>query len=265
MKEIICDTNIWYGLGNGSINKPKNVKLIATWNNIIEIGFSHQKIKKLINVDEVKKAAKAILEHSDEIIENDPFTYSANKLAPELKIQTKSLKFILNEISENGPPDDISYYENIETYNNFMQMKEMFAKELNERKPEIRKRIYSSKIFKKSFKDGDNTQLNEQAYSVLLDVDSYLGKDHNKRILIDDENDLKETLNNIKLNFELYVYTKQEFLKKWILTKEMKIEDNDFYDLLNLLYVEKGQYYWTKENRWISALNEANMEKYLWK
>ncbi len=80
MKEIICDTNIWYGLGDGSIIKPDNTKLIATWNNIVEIGFSHPNIKEKIDIELVQKAANAIIEYVDKIIENDPFAYSANKI-----------------------------------------------------------------------------------------------------------------------------------------------------------------------------------------
>ncbi len=44
----------------------------------------------------------------------------------------------------------------------------------------------------------------------------------------------------------------------------MTIESNDFYDLLNLVYVEKGQYYWTKENQWNTAMKEVGMTKYQW-
>ena len=84
MREIICDTNIWYGLGNQSIIKPKEVKLIATWINIIEIGFSHPEIKERLDQDNCRNAAKAILIYADKIVEIDPFAYATLKIDLDL-------------------------------------------------------------------------------------------------------------------------------------------------------------------------------------
>jgi hypothetical protein len=264
MKEIICDTNIWYGLGDGSIIKPNNSRLIATWNNMVEIGFSHQNIKEKINVELVQKAAKAILVYADEIIENDPFAYSANKFEPTLDIKTKSLKHILQEIVKDGLPSENTFQENCEAYKMFMKIKDEFAGNLNSEKPSIRESVYVNNIEKNKFKKSDCLQIDEQAYSILLYIERFLDKEHELNIIIQDNQDFKNTIELIKSKFELYVFTKQKFLKKWVLDKDMNIDSNDFYDLLNLVYVEKGQYYWTKERRWISAMQEAGMVKYIW-
>lgn len=265
MKEIICDTNIWYGLGNGTIEKPKDSILIATWNNIVEIGFSHPKIKKLIDTKEVRRAAKAIIDYADKIIENDPFTFSANKFDPNLNLQTKPLKFILDNIAIDGLPDDTTYFENNIAYQMFLKIKEEFAKDINSEKTLIRNRVFANKNDKEKFKVADDIQRDEQAYSLLLDIDNFLDKEHQLKITFENEEDFINTINTIKKEFELFVFTKQKFLQKWILDKNMKIDNNDFFDLLNLVYVEKGQYYWSEENRWKTSINEAKMTEYLWK
>lgn len=265
MKEIICDTNIWYGLGNGTIIKPKDSVLIATWNNIVEIGFSHPKVKKLTDMEEVKRAAKAIIDNADKIIENDPFTYSANKFDSNIKLQTNPLKFILENIVKDGLPDNTTYYEKNSVYQMFLKIKEEFAKDINSEKSTIRNRVFSNNIIKEKFKVTDNLQRNEQAYSHLLDIHNFLDKEHQLIITFENEDDFVNTINIIKKDFELFIYTKQKFLQKWILDKNMKIVNNDFFDLLNLVYVENGQYYWTKENRWKTSINEAKMTEYLWK
>lgn len=52
-------------------------------------------------------------------------------------------------------------------------------------------------------------------------------------------------------------------MKKLLLEKSMKMQANDFFDQQNLLYVDRDSLFWTKENRWKTAIKEANMEKYL--
>jgi hypothetical protein len=249
-------------LGNGTIKKPENVKLIATWNNIAEIGYSHPRIKEQIDIVLVQKAAQAIIDYSDYIIEDDPFTFSANRIQPTLSLKTKSIKNILIDIAENGLPSENTYEEHSASYGVFMKIKEEFAEGTNAKKLEIRKGIFANTIEKNKFKVADNEQLDNHAYWTLLDVDNFLDKEHKLKIYFDDEADFRGSLESIKRMFELYIHVKQRFFKKWVLDKSMLVERNDFFDLLNLVYVDKGQYYWTKEKRWVTAIEEANMNKY---
>ncbi len=93
-------------------------------------------------------------------------------------------------------------------------MKNKFAISLNANKPRIRGAVYANNIEKNKFKQSDSMQLDEQAYGVLLDIDNFLDKEHGLKMIFDDEQDFKNTIESIKLNFELYVSTKQKFLKK---------------------------------------------------
>ena len=127
----------------------------------------------------------------------------------------------------------------------------------------IRNRVIANKLEKEKFKVTDNIQRDDQAYSLLLDINNFLDQEHQLKIIFDDKEDFLNTITIVKNKFELFVFTKQKFLQKWILDKNMKIDNNDFFDLLNLVYIDKGQFYWTKENRWLTSINEAKMTEYL--
>ena len=260
--DVICDTNIWYELGQKTIEKPKEVRLIATWNNIIEIGFSHKGIKERIDEDLVIKAANAILELSDEIIEDDPFTFMANQFNVEEKFNTISSKKILEYIVENGLPSSSSFQENENTYNLFLDMKGEFAKRLNDSKLNFRKDI-SSKSEKEQFKNADEEYLIGQATGIILDLNKYLMKEHSREFKFIDKKDFVSMIDDVKDKFELLVNAKWFFLKKFYLDKSMVVQPNDYFDLLNFAYVKKGQKYWTKEKRWIVIAKENNLCDYL--
>lgn len=263
MSNIICDTNIWYGLGNQSIIKPIDSKLIATWINIIEIGFSHPEIKEKIDINECKNAAKAILDFADEIIELDPFAYAAMKILPGFIVHPKPIKDILFDLSQNGLPDSILYHECRQYYDYFMSSKNDFAASINVGKENIRSSELRDKTSKEKFKKSNVIQIEEQAIGLMQDINEYLKSEQNKKIDFNDQEDFDNMIVTTTALFNGYILPKQVFMKKLILTKTMKMQPNDFYDLLNLIYVDKENLYWTKENRWKTAFHEAKMANYL--
>lgn len=263
MRNIICDTNIWYGLGNQTIIKPSASKLIATWINIIEIGFSHPEIKEKIDVDLCKKAATAILDFADEIIELDPFAYAASKILPDLILHPTPIKDILFDLSKNGLPDSSLYQEFKKYYDYFMSTKNRYAESINAEKAKIRSSELKNNISKEKFKKSDVDQINEHAVSLIQDINEYLKSEHNKQLVFIDQVDFNNMIASTKHLFNCYLLLKQVFIKKLILTKSMKMQPNDFYDLLNLIYIDKENSYWTKENRWKTAFHEAKMANYL--
>ena len=263
MKELICDTNIWYGLGNDTISKPDNVKLIATWINIIEIGYSHPKIKPKLNEDECKSAAKAILKFSDNIIEMDTFCYATKRIAPGLDINVIPIRWVLEEIASVGLPNSETYFEYQKYYDLFLNSKSNYSESINKEKEKIREKELKNSISKKEFKDSDELQIQEHVCGLLKDIDGFLKAKYNKYIGFVDQTDFDQTCEKLKNEFECFVYTRQMFMKKLNLTRSMKMQPNDYFDLQNLLYVDKDKLFWTKENRWKTALKEANVEKYL--
>ena len=264
MREIICDTNIWYGLGNQSILKPQGFKLIATWINIIEIGFSHPEIKARLVPDECISASKAILDYAERLIIFDPFAYATNKIVPDFILHPIPLESILIDISQSGLPNAKAYHDHKACYDYFMTMKNHFAQAINSEKSKIRKSELQNNLSKEEFKNSDSSQIVEHSNGLLSDIKRYLKMEHNKQIDFSKLKGINGTHEYIKEIFECYIITKQIFMKKFILDKCMKCQSNDFYDLLNLLYVDNDKLFWTKEARWKAAFKEAKMSKYLY-
>jgi hypothetical protein len=265
MKEIICDTNIWYDLGKGLIQKPKNVKLIATWVNIIELGFSHPEIKEKLNPDDTINAAKAILNYSDEIIEQNAFAYPCAKVEKGVELKSQpSILSILKDIADTGLPSNSTYHTHKYRYDYFIDMKNNFADTYNREKRNIRSKEIYNRASRESFKKSDSAQIEEHVLGLLSDIRDYLNKEQQLEIVFPDDDSFHRTLETIKIQLECFIYTRQTFAKKSILEKNMKIQPNDFFDLLNLIYVGNDKLYWTKEKRWITSIKEAKMEKYLY-
>lgn len=240
MKKVICDTNIWYGLGNGTLQKPGEVKLVATWNNIIEIGFSHKEIKSLIDEESVKLAAKAIIDHADEIIFENPFQFVANKLIPDLQLKVTDPSHILHEIVKSGLADQSTYLQHKPTYDNFIKIKNDFQTSINSNLKET----------KNSIKKAKKVDLrNEFLLGVIHDIGSYLMLEHSKKIVFE-EDDLRKTLDQIDQLFQLITSVKIAFFELFASQKDMKVQPNDYFDLLNLYYVTNDDLYWTLEKRW---------------
>ncbi|MDN3688238.1 hypothetical protein [Cyclobacterium jeungdonense] len=254
MKKVICDTNIWYGLGNKSIQKPENVKLVATWNNVMEIGFSHRAIKNKLDEEQVKFTAKAIIDFADEIINETPFHYVAKNLIHKLNLEVIDLKPIINQISTNGLADYSTYLHNKQAYDSFMKMKNDFHEEINSNKKEL----------KISFKEISRTERkNEFLLGILVDIESFLRIEHNKEIEFEDSKDLKKTLKQIDEKFPLIFPVKDSFFELFTKQKSMKVQPNDYFDILNLYYVTENDFYWTKEKRWLNIIHECSLNNFL--
>lgn len=169
MKKIICDTNIWYNLGNGKIQKPDNVKLIATWINIVEIGFAHPEIKPKLNEDECKRAAEAILKFSDDIIEMESFCYAAKRLIPQLDVSVKPIIGVLHQIVNEGLPSLQVYLEDKNYYDLYMSTKSNHSEFINTTKREFRNKKLQNSSDKQRFKNSDQEQIQEFIVEFLRD------------------------------------------------------------------------------------------------
>jgi hypothetical protein len=127
----------------------------------------------------------------------------------------------------------------------------------------LRNNLLNTNQNKEIFKNSDFSQKEYHAYSVLLDIDEFLKTEHNKTILIDNLEDFQNAILQVQKKLGLYVGAKQKFIQKWVLQSQMKVEDNDYFDILNLVYVDEKSLYWTEEKRWKTIIKEAGMERYL--
>jgi hypothetical protein len=82
--KVICDTNIWYYLGNGTLdpNLFTGYSLVATFYNFEELITSGN---LLTDFPSVMKASRAIVKYSDEQILENAFLYLANMIKPSFE------------------------------------------------------------------------------------------------------------------------------------------------------------------------------------
>jgi hypothetical protein len=85
--------------------------------------------------------------------------------------------------------------------------------------------------------------------SIINSFNFFLGAD----VLISDE---------FISQFELYNHVNNRFIEA-IIAEKYIVQENDFEDLDNLLYVQPNDLYWTKEKRWKILIKGSNMGKYL--
>lgn len=264
IKKVICDTNIWYNLGNGTILPPIAIPLIATWSNVIELAYAHPKNKIDFDINKWKQAAQAILKHSTGIIELDPFEFATKRLFPDYSsFNQRDLKSVLTIISETrNPLAESIYIKNQRLFDSFISIKADFVSKLLQFKSEARPEFVKSSALKEAFKKNQKDYFKIRSADILFDVDAYLSK-KNKTIVFDNHTDIQENLKRVEREFSFYVHVKQRFLHNLTLMKSMSVQPNDFIDLTNLMYVDNESYYATLENRWSTLINEAGQESKL--
>lgn len=256
--QVICDTNIWYNLGSGTISPPVEIELIATWSNVIELAYAHPKNKIDFDINKWKQAAKAILRHSTTIIELDPFEFATKRLFPDYSSFSKrNLKSVLTVISEtDNPLADSIYLKNQKLFDSFISIKDDFVNKLLQFKNDARSEFIKSSVLKETFKKNQKEYLKIRTADILFDIDAYLSE-KNETIIFDNQTDIQESLKKVEQEFNFYVSVKQRFLHNLTLMKLMSVQPNDFIDLTNLMYVDKATYYTTLENRWLTLISEA--------
>lgn len=249
-KYLICDTNIWYGIADGSINPEilKDYSLVATGINIVEIAQTPMLVS---NISLVKNCVKAIKEnhkmlfHSnfyDHMISIFDEGFKPNNEASEKVIEgmERLLQADINQIPESNIINTQKGTQGI------LERKKSFTNEFNKNLYE-EKKILQDKSTRDLYKKGDHTISNRRYVAALL-IDY-----HNKFY----EGDIKVSEHDpnwSKLDF--FMRTWDIYTRKLDLQKDMKLDKNDFADLFNLVYVQPGFKYTTLERKWVSIFKQ---------
>ena len=245
--DVICDTNIWYNLGNGTIKaiEYKEHNLYGTYLSIDEMS----KTPKLLDDEsiEVVKLAIRNMIKNHRIIYEPPFFRLLVESIPDFEYDilandSKILEF--TQLIANGTELSTKNKEILTEYIDFR----------NQRFQEGTK-YFSTLIsnFKTSTKK-KSIKMNSNNSIVSKDFISYI---------------VNSTTNkNLPENFdwssiELFEKTLAYYFLK-LETSEMKIKKNDWYDLAFLVYVRPGQKIWTIDRRLKSLIKEAGLHKYVY-
>jgi len=252
MENIICDTNIWYDIANGKI-KPEEIsklKLIGTAVNIIEIASTPNLVK---NIELVRRTIKALQKYHFIIISTNPFDHLISIFDSSFEPKDEHVIRLLNdfEVLDNIDTfDDLSFKDwdivkdkIAETVarkdyitgvvNDVLSQSQTFIKNNH------LKKSYSSKSYKDSWKP----------FFILLISEYY--RDKYKEDFIIAENDIHWK----RLDF--FITAWDEYFKSLDIQYGRKFKNNDWHDLLNLVYVQPEFKYWTSEKRsWAKLLKE---------
>jgi hypothetical protein len=251
MKDIICDTMIWYELGKGKLEIPDKNKfnLVCTYLSLTELAFSKNVFSKL---ELVQNALLKIVELQPTIINLHPYDYARSLIdktySPELEFENeitlKSLQNILNYSKNNLANNQFAtiHREIIDRRETNHSKWSEYINNLNNHDNQFRrimKRHPNEELFKTMFQDWFILQLNQSS-------------------------EVKYSFDLINWTyFEFYEAMFKSYNRNLFLTK-MKSDKNDEKDLNNMIYVQPNSLYWTLEKRLIKIAKEAKAESYLY-
>lgn len=246
--KIICDTHIWYNIGNGHID-PKPIidsgnKLVANYNNINELVHTHNIVD---NENGTRKAVQAIFTYSkNHAILESPLLHLKKLADPSFEMDwtnhiepmlTFTEKFAQGEKIESGKEEEFKKLGNarkddLQKAADTLNEEAKKIKEAQKGKPQIKReeRIVSSRKLISHF-------VSVQTKSEGLPENF----DWNKI----------ELLENVLTDFFIS-------LEKGA----AQITANDWFDLFLLAYVQPGDKVWTRENKWKNIIDNSDMKKY---
>lgn len=252
---VICDTNIWYYLADGTIDPDnlKNQSLVATFYNFEELITSPN---TLTNFQQVRKAAKAIVDHSDKLILENAFLYLANLIDPRFEDKRYSYNLGIRnwaEIKRMAALDD-SFQLSSElraAYQMTAASRVNNGKDVAQIENDFVQKVKTHS--KKVWKENSSKYFRERFKGIVFELNDYM------KVFSDGKIEFKTTqLNNIEFFITAFLqFSRNLEIAKWV------VQPNDAYDLYNLIYVRPGDKYFTREKRWKNLINEAGIGHYL--
>ena len=247
--DIICDTNIWYNIGNGNIDTStisSTDKLIGNYNNIDEFAGTTNLLHKY---DVTKKAIQAMYSNSENnLILNPPFVHLIKIQKPNFKIDLSNHTDFMVEFTKSIAQGSVL----------IDKQKNEFKKICNERQQKLQNaadvmNIEAEKI-RIATQNVEMKNRTDRIPSVRKLISSFASEQRGGEHLPKNFDWRKvELLENVLLDFYI-------LLERGL----RKMTANDWNDLFLLAYVQPGKKVWTKEKRWIKIINQAGMSKYLY-
>lgn len=247
--KIICDTNVWYGLGDGTISISEIIarsSLVAIQVNIREFTFTYNLLN---NEDLARNAIKAAFKyHSIERFE-PPLIYlkklSDRKYSYNTKKEQSQFMVFTSLIARGHSIDDKRKSDFKKVCDNVKSNLESATVLFNTEAEKIHIKIKD----KKKHRSADTLELNRGLINLFV---QNVTKDHG----LDEKFDWRK--------IELFEYVLKEVLFD-LETGAKRMTVKDWMDLFQLIYVQPGEKYWTRENYWLEQISKVGMTKYLYK
>lgn len=253
--KIICDTNIWFKIGNEEINhyKIEDLNLFVTNLTIEEIIYNAYISDKL----NYSNACKAILKYAKGWFYEEPIPhiishFSDKQLLLNKDYQLRAVEMIAN--SKNNTDISISkelILEQRAKYKSFFERLLPSFKMIHEIKVALSntdqdvisvEEYFKSKIGKQDF-------YNYFKHKLLYEIDNKISKDI-----------FEEKANEIHLFFEIIShYTIDKILE----AKNPYFEINDFNKILQFCYVNNNCYFWTDDENLDSLIRKTGYQHFI--
>lgn len=247
--DIICDTHIWYLIGDNSIDLTvldPNDKLIANYNNIDELS----RTQNLLSLpDYTIKAIQSVCKHSsNHAIIDAPFIYLKKLSNPDFKYDMSYDIYPMIEFFNRIANGDTIIPEKEEEFKQMSEARKAdlkaAAEAMNNEAARIKKALGKKELLTREERIPHVRELISY-YVSLQSEDDGLSKDFDWTQI--------ELFENVMLD----VYMKME---KGALT----LKPNDWYDMFLLAYVKPENKVWTREVKWKNLIIDSGMEKYLY-
>lgn len=246
---VVCDTNVWYNIANGTFTKPENISLIPTLLTLVELSTS-ETMASAINL--FQNVIRSVYENSGPIIPLNPFDFVLKNHDENYPFHDDTaiknvLKAFSLVLSKEVPENTILTIEDrnklIESCKEDRKPTVEFARFGNENLEQIRTNINKG-VGKKEHSKIDTKDINREMVKSIL-------SDHAQKV-------------NYTIDFENFDWTQIEFFmvvtenyfRKLETTKGMKIQPNDAVDWFNMLYVTPKDKYLTFEKSWRKIIQD---------
>jgi len=246
-REILCDTNIWYGFANGRFEVPR-ANLTHSRTTILEL---IQVKPAPSNPDQPKQVCKVFLDQLSTGYHLQPIAHMAEVLGIELPNGYVSKSLLLHQqavevirVIACGTLDNRDI-EELETLVKSLQRPiQLLWESLSQ--------IISD--YKKEEGAQNNVDREAHLQGTKNLITKWIVEKVGKSIYPD----------NIDWDrIEFFLHTFDSWLKELEVTKR-KPKFNDFTDAFNLAYVQPGTLYWTEDGSWKTLIRSAGVQKYLY-
>ncbi|MBN2614132.1 MAG: hypothetical protein JXR71_00430 [Bacteroidales bacterium] len=257
--KVVCDLNVWYEFAKGTINPNllSHQYLVATFVNITELAQAPNMIK---NPRLFGNVLFAIKRNYSSVIKANPWEYLIqaffNDFQPDISVANKILSGFdaYMDTSPNSIPINVIEETRVEI-NKVISEKKSISEPINNALIPVRQNIKETGGKKQRHKRTTITSWKRfLSDTALIYSKEFLDKEY--KIELDHPS---------WRHFELLILTFEEYFLRLEISNNRKFHMNDWPDLINLVYVQPSDKYWTFENKWNTLFRETgSLAKYVY-
>ncbi|OYU82565.1 MAG: hypothetical protein CFE24_15170 [Flavobacterium sp. BFFFF2] len=234
---IHTDTHIWYAIKEGKHQELFDLGVRPNYLNYFEINSS---LKMIHDLDKLKVATINLIKFLDVAIKYTPFEFLI-KESKNIDVANAYREDLFNSYESLG--ENIEIFKYIKTID-----PDILKKFILEDRNTFIETAKTFSIFLNGLKNEKKT-IPVQFFYHMFDIAC--------------KKDCKYPLPIEFYDKELFIKVLSEYTNDFILGNKKTVKKNDWIDLLNMAYVDKGDLYWVKETQWLEYIDRANLKHYL--